>query len=251
MTSNAIALDQFVGTLDPAATEIEMFGPSLHIETVDNAFGRPGTLLWRADIDVTHTDSRMGDPDIRVGQIDFVMARTGVEGLADDLLDRSKFHGLRTDRFAPLLDDHRIGPELAQQFSDPVEVVMFVLWGVIDPALRGHRLGAWALCQAIETMMPTSNGLILVHPHWDAEWEADPSVEQLESVDRLNRYLMTAGLVALQDRPQFLAQHANRHALQVAIASYQERFFGNDEDYTMSTPIAPIRQRIDEGSDFL
>jgi hypothetical protein len=249
MSSDSIGLDELVRTLDPAATEIEMLGPSLHIETADNAFGRPGTLLWRADVDLTHTDSRMGDPDVRVGQVDFVMARTGVDGLAEELLDRSKFHGLRTDRFAPLFDDYRIGPELSQQFSDPVEVVMFVLWVVIDPALRGHRLGAWALCQAIETMMPTSNGLILMHPHWDAEWEADPSVEQLESVERLNRYWMTAGVVPLQDRPQFLGQHANRQALQTAIESYQRRFY--EDDLTMSTPIAPIRQRIDDGLEFL
>ncbi|CAN5624596.1 hypothetical protein BH09ACT8_BH09ACT8_51100 [soil metagenome] len=249
MTGSSISLDEFVRTLDPAVAEIEMFGPSLHIETADNAFGRPGTLLWRADIDVTHLDSRMGDPDIRVGQIDFVMARTGVDGLADELLDREKFHRLRTDRFAPLFDDHRIGPELAQQFSDPVEVVMLVLWGVVDPALRGHRLGAWALCQAIETMMPTSNGLILMHPHWDAEADPAPTVEQLETVDRLNRYWETTGLVPLQDRPQFLAQHANRYALQTAIEAYQRRFY--TDDYTMSTPIAPIRQRVDEGFDFL
>lgn len=49
---------------------------------------------------------------------------------------------------------------------------MLVLWIVIESALRGHRLGAWALCQVIETMMPTSNGLMLVHPHWDAEADA-------------------------------------------------------------------------------
>lgn len=248
--SNSIALDEFVQTLDPASTDIEMFGPSLHIETVDNAYRRPGTLLWRADVDVTHLDSRMGDPDIRVGQIDFVMARTGVDGLADELLNREKFHGLRTDRFAPLFDDHRIGPELAQQFSDTVEAVMFVLWVVIDPALRGHRLGAWALCQAIETMMPTSNGLILMHPHWDAEADAAPSVEQLESVERLNRYWMTTGLVPLQDRPQFMAQHANRPALQTAIQAYQQRFYG-DHDYSMPAPLAPIWQRIADGSEFL
>lgn len=44
----------------------------------------------------------MADPDVRVGHIHFVMARTGVDGLAGELLDREKFHGLRTDRFAPL-----------------------------------------------------------------------------------------------------------------------------------------------------
>ncbi|QIV79667.1 hypothetical protein [Mycolicibacterium frederiksbergense] len=245
----SISLDEFAATLNPATTHVEMFGPSLHIETLDNAFGRPGTLLWRATVDLTHLDSRMGDPDVRVGQIHFVMARTGVEGLAVELLDRERFHGLRTDRFAPLFDDYRIGPELAQQFSDTVEAVMFVLWIVIDPALRGHRLGAWALCQAIETMMPTSNGLILMHPHWDAEADAAPSVEQLESVERLNRYWMTTGLVPLRDRPQFLAQHANRHALQTAIEAYQQRFYG--DDYTMPIPLAPIRQRIADGGEFL
>lgn len=248
--SSDISLDEFVATLDPATTDVEMFGPSLHVETVDNAFGRPRTQLWRADVDVTHLDSRMGDPDIRVGEVHFVTARTGVDGLASELLEREKFHGLRTDRFAPLFDDYRIGPELAEQFSDTVEAVMFVLWIIIDPALRGHRLGAWALCQAIETMMPTSNGLILLHPHWDAEADAAPSVEQLESVERLNSYWMTAGLVPLQDRPQFLAQHASRHVLQSAIQAYQQRFY-DDEDYTMRTPLAPIRQRMNDGTDFL
>lgn len=43
---SSISLDEFVKTLDPNRTDIEMFAPSLHIETVDNAYGRQGTLLW-------------------------------------------------------------------------------------------------------------------------------------------------------------------------------------------------------------
>jgi hypothetical protein len=72
------------------------------------------------------------------------MARTGTDGLAQELLDREKFHKLRTDRFAPLFDDHQIGTELAQQFPEPVEVVMLALWIVIDPALTwppNRRMG--------------------------------------------------------------------------------------------------------------
>lgn len=61
---------------------------------------------------------------------------------------------------------------------------------------------------------------------------------------------MTTGMVRLRDRPQFLAQHANRHALQTAIEAYKQRFYG-DNDYTMPAPLAPIRQRIDDGLDFL
>ena len=99
-------------------------------------------------------------------------------------------------------------------------------------------------------MMPTSNGLILMHPHWDAETDSAPSVEQLESVERLNRYWMTAGLTPVHERPQFLAQHANRLVLQTAIQDYQQRFYG-DDDYVMPTPLAPIRQRIADGGEFL
>lgn len=139
----SIALDELVETLDPARQAVTMFGPALELQTVDSICDS-GTVLWRAEVTMTHIDSRLDDPDVVVGRIDFVLARTGVDGLADELLDRERFHGLRTDRFAPLFDDYRIGDELAQQFSDcvEVEVVMFVLWVVMDPALREHRLGA-------------------------------------------------------------------------------------------------------------
>jgi hypothetical protein len=137
-TTTRISLDDFVNTLDPARATVEMFSPSLHLETIDTVYDS-GTVLWRADITMTHLDSRMGDPDVVVGQGDFVMARTGVEGLAQQLVDREEFHHLRTDRFAPLFDAHRIGPELAQQFSDCVEVVMIALWIVVDPPTAGCR----------------------------------------------------------------------------------------------------------------
>lgn len=244
-----IALDEFVKTFDSARATVEMFGPALHLETADTVYDSR-TVLWRADLTMTHLDSRMGDPDVVVGQLHFVMARTGIEGLAQELLDREKFHHLRTDRFAALFDDHRIGPQLAQQFRDPVEIVMLVLWIVIDPALRGHRLGAWALCQAIDTMIPTSNGLILMHPHWDAEADPAPSVGQLQMVEHLNQYWMTAGLVPLEAGPQFLGQHANRHALETALHAYRQRFF-NDDDYVIEVPLEALRQRIRDGGDFL
>jgi hypothetical protein len=155
-TTTRISLDDFVNTLDPARATVEMFSPSLHLETIDAVYDS-GTVLWRADITMTHVDSHVGDPDVVVGQSYFVMARTGVEGLAQELLGREEFHHLRTDRFAPLFDDHCIGPELAQQFSDCVEVVMIALWIVVDPALQGHRLGAWYLCcQCIETLTSSS-----------------------------------------------------------------------------------------------
>lgn len=245
----AIALDEFVKTFDSTRATVEMFSPALHLQTADSVFDSR-TVLWRADITMTHLDSRMGDPDVVVGQVHFVLARTGTDGLAQELLDREQFHNLRTDRFAPLFDDHHIGAELAQQFSDPVEVVMLVLWIVIDPALRGHRIGAWALCQAIDTMIPTSNGLILMHPHWDAEADHAPSVEQLEKVERLNQYWMTAGLVPLESAPQFLGQHANRLALETALHDYRQRFF-SDDDYLIEVPLEALRQRIRDGGDFL
>lgn len=243
-----ISLDDFVNTLDPTRATVKMLSPSLHLETIDDVYDS-GTVLWRADITMTHLDSRLGDPDVVVGQGYFVMARTGVEGLAQELLGREEFHHLRTDRFAPLFDDHRIGPELAQQFSDCVEVVMIALWIVVDPALQGHRLGAWSLCQCIETMIPTSNGLILMHPHWDSEADLAPSVEQLETVESLNKYWMTAGMVPLTAGPQFLGQHANRHALKFALHAYRQRFF--DDDYLIEVPLDPLRQRIRDGGDFL
>lgn len=244
-----ISLDDFVNSLDPARASIEMFAPSLHLETVDTVYDSR-TVLWRADIMMTHLDSRVRDPDVVVGQMHFVMARTGVEDLAQELLERETFHHLRTDRFAPLFDDHRIGPELAQQFSDCVEVVMLALWIVVDPALQGHRLGAWALCQCIDTMIPTSNGLILMHPHWDAEADLAPSVEQLETVEHLNDYWKTTGLVPLAAGPQFLGQHANRHALKTALHTYRQRFFG-DDDYLIEVQLDLLRQRIRDGEDFL
>ncbi|PJE03560.1 MAG: hypothetical protein CK429_32660 [Mycobacterium sp.] len=245
-----IALDEFVKTLDPDMPTIGMFAPSLHLETVDTVYDSAATVLWRADIVMTHLESRLGDPDVVVGRMHFVMVRIGVGGLAQALRDREQYHHLRTDRFAPLFDDYRIGPELAQQFSDCVEVVLLPLWLDVDPALQGHRLGAWALCQCIDTMIPTTNGLILMHPHWDAEADLAPSVEQLESVERLNKYWLTTGLVPLTAGPQFLGQHANRQALETALHDYRQRFFG-DDDYVIDVPLDPLRQRIRDGGDFL
>ncbi|OBG06288.1 MULTISPECIES: hypothetical protein [Mycobacterium avium complex (MAC)] len=88
-----------------------------------------------------------------------------------------------------------------------------------------------------------------MHPHWDSEADPAPSVEQLETVERLNKYWMTAGMVPLTAGPQFLGQHANRPALKFALHAYRQRFF--DDDYLIEVPLDPLRQRIRDGDDFL
>lgn len=56
-----IALDEFVKTFDSARATVEMFGPALHLETADTVYDSR-TVLWRADLTMTHLDSRMGTP---------------------------------------------------------------------------------------------------------------------------------------------------------------------------------------------
>jgi hypothetical protein len=99
-------------------------------------------------------------------------------------------------------------------------------------------------------MIPTSAGLVLVHPHWDAEADEAPSVEQLEAVERLNRYWKTAGLVPLEAAPQFLGQHANSLTLETALHDNRHRFFG-DDDHLIEVSLDAIRERIRDGGDFV
>ena len=234
----SISLDRFVRTLNPSCVEVELFGPTLHIETIESAHGA-ATLQWRAYVNLTHVDSRVLDPDIRVGQIDFVMARCGATDLADELLSNSR--GLRADSFAPLFDNNHIGAQVARQFPGEIEVVMLVLRVSIDPALRGHRLGIWALSETIETMIPTSNGLILMYPQLRVGADMASPLLQQGSVQLLTRYWTAAGLIPMRDNPQFLAQHANCPALSTAAQTHRARFY--EHDYLMTVPVAPILQR--------
>ncbi|WP_133259258.1 MULTISPECIES: hypothetical protein [Mycobacterium avium complex (MAC)] len=74
-----VSLDDFVNTLDPARATVEMFSPSLHLETIDAVYDS-GTVLWRADITMTHVASHVGDPDVVVQRVDPDASALGFRG---------------------------------------------------------------------------------------------------------------------------------------------------------------------------
>jgi hypothetical protein len=238
-----VRLDEFVASLGETIDVVDFFAPSMHLESIGNAWTSE-SLRWAGEIDMSHLESRLGDPEIAVGQVDFLMVHTGVDGLLADLAELKEFSALRTDKFTSLFVGRHVAPDVVEHFVGlPVEAVMVVLNVVVHEPFRGHHLGAWALSQVVDTMLPASTALVAMFPHWDAEVDNEVSIDKLEAINRFNAYWRRAGLEPLPGHPEILAQHTGRDAFSDALAVLRERFHG-DDDYVIEVPSDTLRRYV-------
>lgn len=235
-----ISLDEFVEGLDVDRRTVELLAPALAFESESTCGADRLGMFWRAYLMLEDADGLVGDPSVLVGQVDFITVPTGYEFTSDDLHATATLRPWQVDRFAGLFDgsglDFRVDP------SGTVELVLGIVDVVVDEALRGHRLGLWAVAQTVATMLPVSVGLVAIYPHWEAEADTAVSVEGAERVERFNSYWANAGLHPLPGHPQILGALTNGETLDGAYAGIHEEFYGHDAP-RIEVPVSRFESR--------
>ncbi|MDA0251779.1 MAG: hypothetical protein O3B27_05330 [Actinomycetota bacterium] len=221
-----ISLDEFVDGLDADRRTVEFLAPALSFESEPTSGDDVLGMFWRAYLMLQDADGLVGDPSIMVGQVDFILVPAGSAFASDQLRLTAALRPWQVDRFAGLFP----GPDV-DSGVDPwgtVELVLGIVDVVVDSALRGNKLGLWAVAQTVATMLPFSSGLVAMYPHWEAEANTAVSVEAAERVERFNRYWANAGLHPLPGHPQILGALTASSTLSEAYAAIQEEFYGHD-----------------------
>jgi hypothetical protein len=59
-----VRLDEFVASVSESIDVVDFFAPSTHFESVGNAW-TSASLRWAGESDMSHLESRMGDPGNR------------------------------------------------------------------------------------------------------------------------------------------------------------------------------------------
>lgn len=237
-------LGDYVPELNAAET-LEFVAPRMHYVSLDSNAFLPCCLDWRAEIRLGVMESHVGDPDVVVGHVDFLVLQLGHEPADLVLAEFSE----EARRFADLFDGSWLASDVEEEgcfaAAASIDVVMIVLDVVVDESARGHQLGAWAVSEAVGTMLPTSAGLAVMFPHWDAEFDGDISMGKVEAVERLNRYWQRVGLVPVDGHPGFLGQATAFTYLDDArrdLAAVRESAF--------HVPVDSLRMRLANGDGF-
>jgi hypothetical protein len=208
---NAIGLSEFIGDLaehverpDELDT-LELVTPRMHYASQDSDDAVTSCLDWRAQITLAVLDAHADAPDVHVGHVDFLVLQLGDEPAALVLDAFSQ----DAAKFTELFEGQWLAPDVesvAFEGAASLDVVLIVLDVDINEHLRGHQLGAWAVAEVVGTMLPTTAGLAVMFPHWDAEFDDDISVDKVHAVDRLNHYWQQVGLEPIGGHPGFLGQ---------------------------------------------
>jgi hypothetical protein len=162
---------------------------------------------WQATLHLD-TDDPTGTP-ICGGHTDFLTIRLGeaplhgILSMADD-----------TPAFAPLFDGTTLGQTIAEQFRHPINTVVIFRDIHIDPALRGHDLGAWMLSEVI-ARMATSTDTLVVGRQYPIRLAED--IVSRRRVERsLRPYWRKIGVVPFDGAPEFWVQTTSNDSLQHA-----------------------------------
>lgn len=71
-------------------------------------------------------------------------------------------------RYRDLFEEEWLAPELEEgcfAAAASIGVALLVVDVVVDDAVRGHRLGVWAVAETIATMLPTATEMAAMFPH--------------------------------------------------------------------------------------
>lgn len=140
-------LGDYVPELNAAET-LEFVAPRMHYVSLDSNAFLPCCLDWRAEIRLGVMESHVGDPDVVVGHVDFLVLQLGHEPADLVLAEVSE----EARRFADLFDGSWLASDVEEEgcfaAAASIDVVMIVLDVVVDESARGHQLGAWAVSEA-------------------------------------------------------------------------------------------------------
>jgi hypothetical protein len=195
---------QLAEALPPSVREVELFNPTLHYRTLNEA-DLDSCMDWHADI-VALADT---GHDVFIGHVEFLTLRFGGEpGMSyAELFDS---YSADVEPFRVLFDHQWLRPEIEAQFDGiSIEHVVLVFDVYISRLLRGHRLGPWAIADVAHRMLTSHTGLIVV-PTGGEEGPSTPALTEFErrrGVKPANHWAQ-AGLVAIDKHPDLLAGSA-------------------------------------------
>lgn len=176
----------------------ELWGPFVRYRTVNDT-DSDCLMDWRADV-VMWTAA--GD-EVLVGFVEFLTVQSDGGDEMFYLLDSVSESAAA---FAPFFHGTWLDPDVEETLgAGAVEYVVLVTYVFLESAVRGSRLGAWAISELAHRMMPAHTGLLLML----ASMPTPPGVELSEferkRAARLARYWCSAGLKPVEGRRGFLA----------------------------------------------
>lgn len=158
-------------------------------------------IHWSVDI-VMEIEGTDGDPDkgLNVGILRLLTAP--IDGSLADTLDAISAD---TAAFLGLVSRGQLREDVENQFDDMFPTGMLILdRAYIDPGLRGHDLGAWAVTHAIRHLTYGAQVLAVALP---SPTEKRPGVTEAAGAKKLAKYWAKAGLEAIKAAPRLVGQY--------------------------------------------
>ncbi len=193
----------------PAAgpiTSVEFGFPRVHYESQD-AWTSTVTsgLDWRAEIRLSALDAHGQAPDAVVGYVDFLVLQLGRQPIAEVLA----LYGDRAARFSELFNDVWLAPDLDENddftAGMPISAALVVLDAEVDARFPSEaRLRPWAVAEVIDTMLPTTAGLVIMNAF--ASPLAPEQHRRLVSADRIDADWPLVGCTSIPGHPQFFGR---------------------------------------------
>lgn len=181
---------------------IELAVPRMHYESQDTCSTIAGCLDWRAELHMSALDAHGHAPDVVVGSVDFLVLQLGREPVAEVL----PFFGDRAVAFAELFDDQFLNDDLDENDSltggMPINTVLLVLDAHLDPAVPYRRLRPWAVAHTVDTMLPTTAGLVAMHTTTPPKAQG----RALVSADAVDPDWPRVGCTMIPGYPRFFGQ---------------------------------------------
>ena len=187
------------------STGIDLAAPYVHYRSQDTCTTIPGCLDWRAQIHMSALDAHGRAPQIVVGAVDFLILQLGRQPVAELL----PYFDDRATAFADLFD----GPYLADDLDEddafsagmPISTVLLVLSADIDADLPDSPLRAWAVAHTVDTMLPTTAGLVAMHATTPTA-SAKAAARSLVSADIVDPDWPRVGCTMIPGHPRLFGQ---------------------------------------------
>ncbi|MEX7469063.1 hypothetical protein AB4Z39_05050 [Mycobacterium adipatum] len=186
---------------------IEFGAPRVHYESQDTWTSTVSSCLdWRAEIRMTALDAHGQAPDVVVGFVDFLVLQLGRQPVAEVLA----LYGDRAARFSELFDDVWLAPDLdeSDDFTAgmPIGAVLVVLDAQVDARVSPEcRLRPWAVAEVIDTMLPTTAGLVVMNAFASPRTYPEQH-RRLVSADRIDPDWPLVGCTSIPGHPDFFGQ---------------------------------------------
>ncbi|WP_142305053.1 hypothetical protein [Mycobacterium avium] len=180
-----------------------LWGPFVRYRTVNDS-DSDCLMDWRADV-VMWTAA--GD-EVLVGFVDFLTVQSDSRD-GDEMFYLLDSVSESAAAFAPFFRGAWLDPDVEETLgAGAVEYVVLVTYVFIESAVRGSRLGAWAITELAHRMMPAHTGLLLMLASMPVPAEAEPSEFERKRAARLVQYWCSAGLNPVEGYPGFLSAAA-------------------------------------------